>query len=422
MFSMCSSEVPSEAEARARQSTSGPRVSRAKLVGAIVTLVAVGALLTGCGASASSRALDSTEARGAPARFTPQSITRVGTSDEVVLAGTVPCGREVCAALVAGSVGPDGLVHRWSTLRAPPVGAAPTAESLDIGSLVFANRLDAYDVVSSMTPTGTTRLFATTTGGREWRRVRIDSGRTESFVASAARFYAVTVRCVGLRCEDQLASSEVGTTRWSTTPIPRTTLDVDPIGLAVVGSRVLVNFDAPVTGAEPLLLSSRDGQPPFHIATVPALQSVSACGLHPEPDGVIWAACPTGMLVSYLRSPGPNSHFAHVWTYAGTGGGGLVPVTGEIAYRYTGVATFGPARVPGDVLQRSTDGGAHFITVGRWPFASNVGTSPQLLFLSEQDGFGLGFPPSVHVSTEARSIRVLFETSDGGRHWRRALT
>ena len=121
------------------------------------------------------------------------------------------------------------------------------------------------------------------------------------------------------------------------------------------------------------------------------------------------------MLVSYLHSPRAYGPYVVVWAYAGTGGGGLVPVDGHVAYRYTGIPASAPEKLPGDVLQRSTNGGRTFTDVGPWPFARNVGTEPRFLFLDEQRGFGLGTAPGGPTTSE------LVETSDGGRHWERVL-
>ncbi len=184
---------------------------------------------------------------------------------------------------------------------------------------------------------------------------------------------------------------------------------------AAQGHEVLVNFDPPVSGGQPHLLIARDGRRPFTTDLVARLESAGACDLSPQPGGAVWSACPTGMLVSYLHAPRAAGPYRPVWDYAGTGGGGLVAVTARIAYRYTGIAAGGPATVPADALQRSTDAGRSFADAGPWPFAHRAGTAPAFVFLNERDGFGIGPAP-----TATRTPEVV-ETADAGRHWERAL-
>jgi len=351
---------------------------------------------------------------GVPTGFQPQSLVRVGGSDAVVVAGAAPCGKMVCAALVGGSLGVHGLVGRWRRLRPPPIAAARNVATLNLGRLAFANALDGYDLVPPSAPGGATHVYATTDGGGSWRPTPITSGTVLTLVAAPpSGFYAVTARCGSQSCDDyQLARSTAGSTHWSTTPIPATTgLDGNPVGLAVSGKEVLVNFDPPVAGGEAHLLIASGGRPPFKVHLVPQLVSAAACGLSPQPGGAVWASCPTGMMVSYLRAPSPDGPYTSVWDYAGTGGGGLVPVTGKVAYRYTGIPQLRPDKLPGDTLQLSTNAGRSFVDAGPWPFAHSTGTTPQFLFLNQQDGFGLG-PTKGNDATVA-----VFETDDGARHW-----
>lgn len=289
--------------------------------------------------------------------------------------------------------------------------------SLNVGVLAFANSLDGYDLVLPSTVGGASRVYATTDAGASWRQVSLASGTVLTLVAAPSGFYAVTARCRPESCDDyRLARSPASATRWSSTPIPGTaSLDGNPVGLAVQGGAVLLNFLSPAEGAEPHLLVAPDGRGPFKTYIVPRLVSVQDCVLTLEPGGAVWASCPTGMLVSYWHSPSVAGPYLGVWGYAGTGGGGLVPVTGSIAYRYTGIPVSSPEKLPGDVLQRSVDDGRTFTDVGPWPFARNVGTTPRFLFLDEQDGFGLGA-----VRTNPTTAEVV-ETTDGGRHWAQVL-
>ena len=303
-------------------------------------------------------------------------------------------------------------------MAAPPIPPAENPYRLDLGIFSFANRHDGYEVRPSLTAgaliPSAEEVFATTNGARSWRPVRIVSGTaflvSAPVSASPSGVYAVVARCIHYRCDDyRLARSAPGALHWTTTAIPDTAqLGGAPIGLAVDGHNVVLNF---VLAGRPELLVSSYGHGPFRARSIPSLESVTACGLVPL-GGSIWATCPTGMMVSYFHSQRLAGPYRSIWTYSGTGGGGLVPVTGTIAYRFTGVASEGPPKLPGDVLQRSTNAGRSFTDVGPWPFARQEGR--QFLFLNERDGFGLGVAPASGGSE-------LVETADGGRHWVKVL-
>lgn len=388
------------------------------LVAAASALMAACGVPTGPAASTSPGGTTAPGGAAVPAGFQPQTMVRVGHTDAVVVAGAAPCGRKVCAALVRGSLAADGLVGRWHRLRPPPIAAARNPATLNLGKLAFANAVDGYDLIPPSAPGGATHVYATTDGGGSWRPTPITSQTVLTLLAAPpSGFYAVTARCGSQSCGDyQLARSTAGSTHWSSAPMPATTgLDGNPVGLAVSGDEVLVNFDPPVAGGEAHLLVASGGRPPFTVHLVPQLVSVAACDLSPQPGGAVWASCPTGMMVSYLHAPSPDGPYTSVWAYAGTGGGGLVPVTGKVAYRYTGIPELRPDKLPGDTLQRSTNAGRSFVDTGPWPFAHNTGTTPQFLFLNRQDGFGLG------TTTGKDPTAAVFETDDAGRHWTQTL-
>ncbi len=385
----------------------------AVLVGVITTAT----VMVACGAPASSAKSRSPGAAGPPAGFQPQSLERIGDGQGIVVAGTAPCGRLACAVVLSGALGADGLVHHWHRLRTPPIPATHNALSLNVGTLAFASSLDGYDVVPPSTLGGEIRVYVTTDGGTSWHQARINAGTVLTLAEAPSGFYAVTARCRFESCDDyRLAHSAAGTTRWSSTPIPGTAgLGGSPVGLAVQGTEVLLNFQPAVKGGPPHLLIASNSRAPFEIHLMRPLVSVGACVLSPQPGGAVWASCATGMLVSYLHSPSADGPYVGVWRYAGTGGGGFVPVTGNVAYRYTGIAVSSPEKLPGDIVQRSTNGGRTFTDAGPWPFARNLGTTPQFLFLDEQEGFGLGPTPTNAASSE------VVETADGGRHWTQVL-
>lgn len=381
-----------------------------RVVGSLVAA----SVLTGCGAATGSATSSQGAASGLEG-FVPQSVVTIVGADAVVVAGSLPCGRRVCAALLRGRLDHNGLVRRWRRLGVPPISPARDAASLDVGDVAFANGEDGYDVIPPATPSAAVVVYATVDGGETWRRTSIPSGTVLRLEAGAGAFYALTARCGQDHCHDyRLARSTAGTGRWSTSRIPATANLTQP-SLAVEGHDVLVNYDPPGRGGQPHLLISHNGRGPFAIDVIPALASVGACDLSPEPGGSVWAACPTGMLVSYLDAPRPAGPYRPVWDYTGTGGGGLVPVTATVAYRYTGIAARLPEKLPADVLQRSDDAGRTFAATGPWPFARNVGTTPRFWFLTPRDGFGLGPAPSAGQAPE------VVETTDAGRNWKLVL-
>lgn len=141
------------------------------------------------------RPVPTSSATSAPIGFVPQSLTRVVGARTVIVAGSVPCAHAVCASLLSGSLGPNGLVGTWRRLGAPPIPPARAVWSLDVGELSFVNGSDGYDLVPSATPGGTASVYATVDGGQTWRRVSVTSGTVVGLVAGSAAFYAVTASC-----------------------------------------------------------------------------------------------------------------------------------------------------------------------------------------------------------------------------------
>ena len=152
---------------------------------------------------------------------------------------------------------------------------------------------------------------------------------------------------------------------------------------------------------KPVLAKSHDGQLPFAERAAPSLISVVSCSLQPMGAAVLWAECPTGMMVSWFRSSDGGAHFTHWWETSGTGGDAFDPLSSTVAYRYTGI---GPA--PAYALQRTTDGGASFTTVSR--LFPDEGSESTLAFSDEEHGYVLGPGPNGPV---------LLYTGDGGEHW-----
>jgi len=169
--------------------------------------------------------------------------------------------------------------------------------------------------------------------------------------------------------------------------------------MGAAGSQLWITYVDPRTPV-PQLAESTGGRPPrFTVFGQPRLAGVVACALAPMAGSVIWANCPTSMMVSELRSTDGGHGFTTVWSYAGTGGIAFDPVSADIAYRYLGIES--PA------VERTTDGGQTFTGVGTLPFAQ--GSVTRLLFVGEADGFALG--------SSSNGTAALLQTIDGGSSW-----
>ncbi|MHB1988061.1 MAG: hypothetical protein ACYCSF_08760 [Acidimicrobiales bacterium] len=287
-----------------------------------------------------------------------------------------------------------------------------------VGSLVFANRLDGYALEQSADYVSGTTVYATTDGGRAWRKVTFGANIGIEMKASAGEFYALLTRCRGkdtrtttATCDsNQLGWSAAGTARWSVTTISGITSQ-DRVELSSDGTEVLLTYQSD-TGTAPVLISAKEGRPPFAARTVPSLDSANGCGLSAMSNGA-WAACGGGMDDSLRYGQRVTGPYTSIWTYPGTGGGSFDPVSGKMVYRYTGIGSVDP-KLAANELQRSSNSGASFSSVGPLPFTGASYT--KILFVNAEDGFALGpvVPPRGNVHDE---ISALFETHNGGRSW-----
>lgn len=343
---------------------------------------------------------------GPSAPFTPGDVVLSSTGGKVFVLGTAPCGKHLCGALWLGS---GGLF----VARVAPPGVEPgyPGDTGSVSELVFANALDGYALESPWTTDA--RAYETTDGGLTWRRVSFGPGDgLVDVVASDGAFYGLLLHCqqkgTSTTCGDyRLARSATGTATWSSVPIPGSSgLNTLSIGLAVSGP--YVTLLVPTRAVGDTLLRSSGGESPLRVvARQPVLIAVQgACDLTATSPSSLWAMCPTGMLVGWFHSGDGGHSFMKVWVSAGTIGATLDPVSGAIAFRYTGLI---PKEQ--DQLQLTRNGGLSFSTIGRLPFAPGIRV--ELGFLNAQSGYALG---SVNSSLKGQE---LLRTSDGGRHWTR---
>jgi hypothetical protein len=309
--------------------------------------------------------------------------------------------------------------HAFARVSAPP-SARPSGADLyssgSVAALVFANPADGYAIDRAapgsdggLLGATTGPVYATTDGGRSWRAATWFGPGVRLFgmVASGGEFYAVLAHCpphpkTTLVCRDlTLARSRARSGSWSSEAIPGfASLAVDFIGLAAQGGRVWLTYQRQVPSAQPVLIESVGGVPPFTVSAAPALESVAACTLTATSARSIWAHCPTGLLASWLRSTDGGRHFSRIWTTGGTSGAAFAAVSATTAYRFLGP--------PSRELQRTTDGGRRFVSRARLPASAREGVIA-LLFTSARDGFALAYattgPPT------------LLQTFDGGLEW-----
>jgi hypothetical protein len=274
-----------------------------------------------------------------------------------------------------------------------------------MSQLVFANGLDGYAF--------NTRLgdYATTNGGINWTHVSF--GRDVSLsdvVTSDGWFYGVTEHCVVPKgkdwtCDDyRLARSRVGSLTWSSISIPGTgQLSWQRLGLTAWGREVTVQ--TPWLGhAGEILLRSVGGRAPLSVVSHDSVVSVTgACDLTATSASSMWAFCPTGMQEAWLYSNDGGDHFKPFWWPFGTAGVELDPVSGSIAFRYTGISL--PRQ---SELEVTTNGGASFVPI------YNLGVI-QMAFLNRWKGYVAGGMNGIGNNAK------LLLTSDGGHSWHKVV-
>ncbi|MGA3221149.1 MAG: hypothetical protein ABSE77_19090 [Acidimicrobiales bacterium] len=337
-------------------------------------------------------------ASGEPsAGFVPGELVSIPATSDVLVLGTAPCAARSCVQLWRVSAGGHGL----TPLAVPPGESASGPGLVEGAHLVFANVDDGYALTSGEGA----RSWYTTDGGLAWHRLPTGrSGTLVSVVASGGAFYRLLGSCATLEdCRYRLGRSAVTSPHWSSVPIPGAVgLVQGNIDLAARGSEVWLSFEPHF---KPVLAKSHDGRPPFSERPAPQLLGVVGCSLDPEDADIVWAECPTGMMVSWSRSTDGGARFTHWWETSGTGGNAFDPLSATVAYRYTGI---GPG--PAYLLQRTTDGGASFTTVGR--LFQGEGTTPRFAFSDEDHGFALS------ANELGKPGFQFLYTSDGGRQWR----
>jgi hypothetical protein len=341
--------------------------------------------------------------------FSPRMLTRVDSSPMIYVLGYASCQHARCLQLLRTD---DNGTH-FREVSAPPTTALKGSEAGTLEQMVFANAQDGYALEGSKSATSpyATTLYATFDGARTWQQVHTPEGGADfsRIAVSSNTLYGVVMHCAkqpngNEGCTNyQLDHASLSVKHWTSSPIPNgRSYPWGFLGnIAAYKSKVWFTEGAKWS----LLVSSLDKGTTFtsHTPAVPALMSVAGCDLTAVSSTTLWAACPTGMEVSFFFSSDAGVKWATLPTkqFMGTGGGFFDPLSTTLAYLDYGQAS---------PLYRVSDAGRNMKVAGKLD-CSNVAS---LVFTNVHDGLAL-------YATEGDwSSARLERTVDGGATWHRA--
>lgn len=288
----------------------------------------------------------------------------------------------------------------FTALHLPPISSAPGSSSGNLSQLIFANSRDGF---ASLDVANSFDWYVTTDGAESWQRLNAGPGESIiELVPTRTDLYAVVARCVkAYKCANyRIALKSLNGNRWTTESLPEL-LSKGNFALGAYGSHVWANLQGP---RSPLLFTSHDAGRTFSERSTSPLASVSACGVTPMSSTVLWAECPTGMLVSFFSSVDAGVHWISIsrYEFSGTGGGAFDPVSSSLAY-----LNFGPFTKRAKDLYAITNSGHTMTAVGSLACTStnylDFSDATHGLVICQKNGF--------LASTQ------LLRTSDGGRNW-----
>lgn len=323
----------------------------------------------------------------------PLLIARASSTVVYVLARLARAGRSAPAAELLRSTDSGGTFERvsWPAVRTPAGAALP------VRALTFINPADGLAVIGTLGQHEP--LLMTVDGARSWHQVQLTgSGSVWSVSGGAGEAYALVLTCgTTQRCHDlRLYRAAAGSLRWAREAAlgTRGAAGAGGIGMAGYGASVWLttgNGLAPQVG----LLHSGDSGHSFHREA--ALTAI-ACWAAATSARVVWATCPEGMSVSFLRLTAGSTHPRQLpVTGAGTGNTFLDPLSDNAVY-------FGTALGPHAGLSLSRDAGRSFTRTGPLPGPSS-GISTSLALLTARDGLAL--VPGA----------ALYRTTNSGASW-----
>jgi photosystem II stability/assembly factor-like uncharacterized protein len=336
-----------------------------------------------------------------PRGFNPVSFTAI-SADQFWLLGDAPCPTAVCTSIVRTIDGGQHFVGVPAP-RVPLTNSNDNSNSID--TLRFASPLVGYafnsqSFRSADTPSGP--IWQTSDGGAHWQRLAIRDVR--AFATGGGYVYLVTGSCrSGVCSAPTLRRAAIGTTDWSSTPLPVAAVE-SIVLLAVHGTSVWLSVSPTSAHANQALLTSTDAGVTFTTERSPCTNGLGG-DLEATSASVLWAVCPTGMLAGALRS----SDGGATWATLNIGrelsnGARIAPADDSTAVISTGDQT---------QLLRTTDGGGTFTQIyppraGWWNFIG---------FTDAQTGSGIRIVPGRARSSLGPPLAVLMRSSDGGATW-----
>jgi hypothetical protein len=368
----------------------GMSITNAQRIG---VAVAIAFVLIGSVMGNAARAATATRSEPIPLLLTGVKGT---TLTFVVVAKSADCSSAGCFQLVRTH--DNGAT--FTTLHLPPISSAPGSSLGNLSQMIFANSTDGY---ASLDVANSFDWYATTDGAESWQRLSAGPGESIiELVPTHTVLYAVIARCVkAYTCTNyRIAFKSLNGKRWTSESLPKP-LSKGNFALAAYGSNVWINLQGP---QNPLLFTSHDEGRTFSEQSASPLASVSACGVAPMSSTVLWAECPTGMLVSFFSSVDAGVHWIGVsrYEFSGTGGGTFDPVSSSLAY-----LNFGPFTTRAKDLYAITNSGHTMIAVGNLACTS----TNYLEFHDATHGLVICQKNGFVTSTQ------LLRTSNGGRNW-----
>jgi hypothetical protein len=333
----------------------------------------------------------------------PALLVRAGTSNDVYLVTSTGCVGAKCMRLYRTTV----HASHFTQVSAPPVqGENGGIANTTLVRLVFANEDIGYAEVGRDYPI---KLYETLNGARTWRQVALPSKTDLLNIAVTSDFvYATTARCRNSEgnCIDyRVWRSSLALHHWSELPtLWRTgTGPTETYYGPIVSALGHTVWEQETGNKNVYLWTSHNEGRTFSRVTTAALASVAGCYLTPTSTLDMWAECPTGLEVSFFDSHDGGAQWNSIsrYTFSGTGGGTLDPISPEIAY-----LDYGLVSVHRYNFFRLTDGGSHVTVVAKLRCSS-----VSLLFTNTSDGLA--------DCGENYTSYQLERTIDGGSSWRK---
>jgi hypothetical protein len=293
----------------------------------------------------------------------------------------------------------DNGAH-FTTGHLPSITFANGSLLGNLSRVIFATTNDGYILLGGPATT----LEVTLDGAKTWHSASISPGASIlDFTTTHSELFAVIAHCPknGACTNYQIARSPLTANKWSFTTLA-IQYSSNGAGLGAYGSNVWLTLQTPTTV---VMLTSHNQGRTFTRSSAPKLGSVDACSITAESSTVLWAKCPTGMMVSFFYSGdgGVNWNVLPTYLFSGTGGGAFDPVSSTEAYLAYGL--------------NNSRGAKNFYRV-----TNDGGTMTAVGILSCTDVIGLAFTNAMNglaacYSSNTQATSYLLTTSDGGASW-----